>query len=282
MIKIVRNKINVFTKKLLGSKLKWTIPFSGFKPSEIVSSIDTLTDSDLIKINQTINWNCFTVDSHGRRLGSVAWGAKRIEPQIIPDPRIFKMHTRFDLHNKHVLEVGCFEGVHTLGLLEFTNKVTAVDSRIEHVIKTLIRVGLYGKQANVFKCDLDDASFDYNKLSADFLHHVGVLYHLKDPIQHLLRFGKFVKFGLMLDTHYALDSEVTHSYIVDGREYKYKKYLEFGEKEVFSGMYDHSKWLLLEDIINCLKLGGFTKVDIVEQRQERNGPRVLLFAERDL
>ena len=84
----------------------------------------------------------------------------------------------------------------------------------------------------------------------------------------------------MLDTHYCLPEEATHSYVISGKKYPYKKYLEFGTKEAFSGMYDHSKWLLLDDIKGCLIKAGFEKVDIIEKRSERNGPRVLLFAEK--
>jgi len=46
-------------------------------------------------------------------------------------------------------------------------------------------------------------------------------------------------------------------------------------------MYDHSKWLRLEDIMNVLRIAGFRNVNVIEERQERNGPRVLLMAERN-
>ena len=84
----------------------------------------------------------------------------------------------------------------------------------------------------------------------------------------------------MLDTHYCVAGEATKSYFVNGKEYAYMHYMEHGKKEAFSGMYDHSKWLLLDDIISCLKATGFDQVEIIEKRDERNGHRVLLFAER--
>ena len=46
-------------------------------------------------------------------------------------------------------------------------------------------------------------------------------------------------------------------------------------------MYDHSKWLRLDDIVTILRIAGFEKVDILETRRERNGPRALLIAERN-
>jgi hypothetical protein len=46
-------------------------------------------------------------------------------------------------------------------------------------------------------------------------------------------------------------------------------------------MHAHSKWLLLDDLVEILRsLAGFDRVDVAEQREERNGPRVLIFAER--
>ncbi|MDI1307812.1 MAG: class I SAM-dependent methyltransferase [Methylotenera sp.] len=269
----ILGKIRKFQKISLAKKL----PLNGYKPG-LKSYVDNLSDEDLSELNGLLDWNSFISDANGRRFGMVAWGSKRIEPQEIPDKRIVAMHQRFNLNGQHVLEVGCFEGVHTLGLLQYAGKVTAVDSRMDHVVKTIVRCGMHEKSPAVFKCDVELKSQDYSLLACDFIHHVGVLYHLRDPISHLLALKHYVKKGVMLDTHYSLSEEADSSYIVDGREYSYKRYMEYGKKESFSGMYDHSKWLLLDDIVACLKQCGFDNVEIVEKRSERNGPRVLLYA----
>ncbi len=273
--RLVLSRIRRFQKKLLAKKLA----LHGYKPG-LVGHVDALSDDDLIALNGLLDWNSFISDAKGRRFGMVAWGTKRIEPQEIPDKRIIMMHERFNLADKHVLEVGCFEGVHTLGLLQFTDKVTAVDSRVDHVVKTMVRCGMYEKSPIVFQSDIESDRLDFSSLSCDYIHHVGVLYHLKDPVNHLLDLKRYVKQGVMLDTHYALDEDANDVYQVDGQSYRYKRYMEYGKKESFSGMYDHSKWLLLEDIVKCLKQIGFENVDIVEKRNERNGPRVLLFASK--
>jgi len=263
------------------NKMEGRLPQKGYEPnSKDTKYLNLLSDDDLNDLNTMLNWNCFVADGYGRRFGKLAWGSKRNNAQTIPDRRIVGMHERFDLTGKHVLEVGCFEGVHTLGLLEFAEKVTAVDSRVDHVVKTMVRCGMFGKSARVFKCDIENESLNTQLLEADYIHHVGVLYHLKDPVKNLLNMGTYIKSGVMLDTHYCLKNEVTGEYSVNGRNYSYKKYLEYGEKEAFSGMYDHSKWLLLDDIIDCLKASGFSKVEVAEKRNERNGPRALVFAER--
>lgn len=267
-----RIKKRLYTKQL---------PLTGYPiPEHTPCHVDVLCNDDLIKLNALFDWNCFTVDALGRRFGSVGWNNKRINPEIIPDRRILLMQNLFNLKNKSVLEIGCFEGIHTVGLSQYAKNLIAVDSRLDHVAKTLMRCAMYGYYPKVFKCDIESPLQVTNELTADVLHHVGVLYHLKDPISHLLNIGDYIKEGLMLDTHYALPEECTSSYVVNGISYRYKYYQEYGVNEAFSGMYDHSKWLTLDDIISCLKISGFKKISIIEQRNERNGPRVLLFAQR--
>lgn len=264
------------------NRIKKKLPLKGYTEQvNEIKYIDDLDDLDLVRLNNLLNWNCFTVDIHGRRFGSAAWEGKRTEPQPIPDRRIVLMNDGFHLSDKHVLEIGCFEGIHTIGLLRYAKKVTAIDSRIENVVKTIVRCAMYGYSPTVFKHNIEEKPAHMEWLKADVAHHVGVLYHLKDPVQHLLDLNAYIRLGVMLDTHYALEQEATESYQVNGRVYRYKRFKESGYSDVFSGMHDHSKWLLLDDIVEVLRTTGFKNVQIVEKRTERNGPRVLLIAQRD-
>lgn len=257
------------------------LPFRGYTERlNHIKFADSLSDDDLRELNGLLPWRCFITDRHGRRFGAAAWAGKRCEPQAIPDRRIVLLHEKFDLSDKQVLEVGCFEGVHTIGLSQHARQVTAIDSRMENVVKTIVRCAFFGYHPTVFKCDLEARPLNYDWLHADVIHHVGVLYHLADPVRHLLDLKNFVHFGVMLDTHYATEAEATESYRVDGREFKYKRYQEGGHADPFSGVYDHSKWLLLDDITLLLRETGFERVEIVETREERNGPRVLLLARK--
>jgi tRNA (mo5U34)-methyltransferase len=190
------------------------------------------------------------------------------------------MDERFGLADKHVVEFGCFEGIHTIGLSKFARKVTAVDGRIENVVKTIVRAALYGCHPTVFKYDVDQVPVNADLLGADVLHHVGLLYHLADPVRHLLEFGRYIRVGVMLDTHYAVDGEARRSYEVQGKTYHYKMYRELGHDDAFSGLSAHSKWLPLDVIVALLRETGLGQVEVVETRQERNGPRVLLLASR--
>jgi hypothetical protein len=256
-------------------------PLTGFTGEHLVTKyVDHLSDDDLRQLNTILPWKCFTLDANGRRFGDRAWSGKRESPQVIPDPRIVRLNERFGLRDKEVLEVGCFEGIHTIALCAMAKDVTAIDSRIENVIKTIVRTALFGARPAVFKCDVEAAEDATLLAPVDVVHHVGVLYHLRDPVKHLLFLGSIARHGVMLDTHFAMPEQATERYDVDGREFAYKRYGEGGRSDVFSGMYDHAKWLTLRDIRCLLTDASLPRIDIVEERMERNGPRVLLFASK--
>ena len=84
----------------------------------------------------------------------------------------------------------------------------------------------------------------------------------------------------MLDTHVAPADQAKEEMVVDGERFSYMRYAEAGRAEVFSGMYDHAKWLPLDTLTGLLGDAGFSAVDVIEQRAERNGPRVLILAQR--
>ena len=255
--------------------------FNGFTENLVQTKyVDLLSDDELHELNNLLRWNCFTVDSKGRRFGRRAWQGKREKPQPVPDPRIIKLDELFHLRDKRVIEFGCFEGVHTVGLSMFTERVVAVDSRIENVVKTIVRSALFGYAPTVFKCDLEKPNEFARLPQADVLHHVGVLYHLVDPVSHLLDLGGVVRQGIMLDTHFARPEKLHLTYVARGRTFKYRHSDEGGKSEVFSGMGNHAKWLTLDTILSLLSEAGFSAIEHVEEHEERNGPRVLLFARR--
>jgi tRNA (mo5U34)-methyltransferase len=242
--------------------------------------VDDLSDADLAELNAILDWKSFVADRNGRRFGNVAWAGKRTEPQAIPDPRIVLLDEQFSLGDKRVLEIGCFEGNHTLGLSRFAKHVTAVDGRVANVVKTIVRCAMFDVHPTVFKCDVEARPLAVGALQADVVHHVGVLYHLIDPVRHLRDLGQLARLGVMLDTHYALDQEAREAYVVDGKEYRYKRYREFGLADPFSGMHEHSKWLRVDDILGLLAETGLSDVKLLRTRNERNGPRMLVIAGR--
>jgi tRNA (mo5U34)-methyltransferase len=198
----------------------------------------------------------------------------------MPDPRIVALNAKCQLRGRRVLELGCFEGIHTAALCALGASVTAIDARIENVVKTIVRCAMFGHAPTVFVCDLEDAVQCSLLPEVDVLHHVGVLYHLTDPVGHLRLVAPLVGHAIMLDTHFAADPDVNAVYESNGVAYRFRRHVEGGRPEVFSGMRDHAKWLRLDDIVGLLTQLGFDDVEIVDRQNMRNGPRVLLHALR--
>ena len=258
------------------------MPLSGYKENLASSGhVEELSDKDLERLNDILPWQCFTADMRGRRFGNMAWKGKRDLPQEIPDKRIEKLHELFDLRDKDILEIGCFEGVHTIGLCNYSRNVYAIDSRIENVIKTIVRANMFGHRPAVRVFDADsDATPPYIE-QCQIVHHVGVLYHLAEPVRHLLSLkGKMLQ-GILLDTHYATEEMATNQYKAsDGKIYKYHHFKEGGRDEVFSGMHDHAKWLTKDVIFELLSKIGLPEIRIEADSVQRNGPRLTVLAKR--
>lgn len=261
---------------------KAEIPLSGWKEHRVETPfVEILDENQLTELNNILNWNSFSADSAGRRFGRAFRAGKRDRPQVIPDKRVRVLEQEFQLDSRSVLEFGCFEGHHTVALCQRAKAVTAVDGRVENVVKTIVRTAFFDVRPRVFVCDIENPHPDVlNFLKADICFHVGVLYHLKDPVTHLRALGSMIKDGIVLDTHYATGDMAADVYPVGNESFSYHRKAEHGHADVFSGMYDHSKWLLLDDILGSLREAGFDLVSRVETRVERNGPRVLIVAGR--
>lgn len=231
-----------------------------------------------MELNRILRWHSFVTDSRGRRFGGIAWQGRSEKAKRFPNKRTLLMHEAFNLEGRTVLEVGCHEGVHTLGLCRLGARVTAVDGRIENVVKAIVRTAMFDYHPRIFACNVEERPLPVELLAAEFCHHVGVLYHLRDPVSHLFDLGSLISRGILLDTHYALDDEAHDSYDVEGESYPFRVYGEFGYSEVLSGMYDHAKWLPLRVILELLRRVGFTNILKVEPRIGTQGPRVLILA----
>lgn len=199
---------------------------------------------------------------------------KRNLPQKIPDRRISDLHARVDLQGKTILEAGCFEGIHTVGLAQLGGLVSAFDGRIENVVKTMVRCGFLDVQAKIFYWNLEESAPEHVASSYEVLHHVGVLYHLADPIGHLDFLLDRVTDVVWLDTHVARGGDLQHA-THDNFNYRYENFSESGREPPFAGLTEMAKWIHAEDLEGFLVYKGF-EVEILEKRDERNGPRVLM------
>ena len=255
------------------------IPLYGHERPHEIPGIDVLSDAELQELNGLLPWKAFVADSRGRRFGQAASATKRNKPGVIPDPRIVELDRRFRLSDKVVLEIGCFEGIHTVALAKFARHVIACDGRISNIAKTAVRCAMYQVSPTLFTWDVEKEPPKGQSIDCDVLHHVGVLYHLLDPIAHLETVLPHVRHALLLDTHYAAEAQATEVYSAAGREFPFRAYREHGLNDPFSGMYSFARWLRLGDLMDYLRSRGFTKLE-ARERQERNGLRVAIYAER--
>ena len=234
------------------------------------------TDADLAEINALLDWHAGAPLPDGRLLGRLGRSpGKRAAPAAIPDKRIRRLHKMLNLKNKRVLEIGCFEGIHTVGLRQFCEDVTAIDVRPQNVLKTMTRLSWHGVSAHVHQFDAELITPDFP--SFDVIYHIGVLYHLTNPIEHLLNLSKICQ-HLYLDTHVAAPEKANVTLEVAGHTYRAAKHREGGWADPFSGKDSYAVWLTCESLLDALSQAGFAEVQVLEKRAERNGPRVLILA----
>lgn len=241
-----------------------------------------LDDEQLENFNLLLPWAAMTADARGRLIGTAWSDKKRATVHSLIDHRQAAFDQRFPLRGRHVFEAGCFEGIHTLGCLALGAAVTAVDGRVENVLKTLARLWIYGQSANVLLWNFERPPPADLPARWDVLHHVGVLYHLTNPVEHLHELLPRTTGGVLLDTHVARDdAAATESYQVGGVSHRYQRYRETEiDISPFAGLLDHAKWLRVEDLHGILRGHGFPTVETVENRDERNGRRVMIWAFR--
>lgn len=237
-----------------------------------------LSDRALEDINRALPWFAGTQLPDGRIVGRIgAREHKRDSVQVVPDKRIVRLHETLDLSDKRVLEIGCFEGIHTLGLTYFCPSVTAIDVRPLNVIKTLARLSAHGQSAEVYTVDVEEQVTWPHRF--DVVFHCGVLYHLENPVSHLRKVLALCD-TIYLDTHVAASGRDLHTAVFDGCEYRGYRHTEGGWNDPFSGRAATAFWLRVDDVEGLLHGAGFA-TERWSERVERNGARVGLLGRRE-
>ncbi len=229
------------------------------------------SDRDLAEVNELLRWQAGTPLPDGRILGRVgSHGKKYLVPVPIPDRRISRLDEMIPMADLRVLEVGCLEGIHTVGLSMYAREVVALDVRPENVIKTLTRVSWYGANAQVYQANVE---FLDNRFGTfDLTFHCGVLYHLRHPVEHLAAVRRLTR-HMYLDTHVAPEDASPYEFDVDGTNYRGMTYTEAGWEDPFSGADPTAVWLTADSLRDALRTAGFRQIKEIERREERNGPR---------
>lgn len=244
-----------------------------------IAPLPSPSDADLSEINTLLDWHAGAPLPDGRLLGRLDRRAgKRSKPQPIPDARIRLLNRLIPLRHKRVLEVGCFEGIHTVGLSRYCRRLTAIDVRPSNVIKTLTRLSYHRAHAHVFQWDAECIAPDFPH--QDVVFHIGVLYHLMQPVQHLQVLGQICD-HVYLDTHIAdAANDAICTIEVNGQSYQASYRDEGGWSDPFSGKDARALWLTGQSLEDALSHAGFAEITTLQTRRERNGDRVLLLASR--
>lgn len=237
----------------------------------------TLSERALQDLNDALPWFAGTALPDGRIVGRLdARAHKRDTVQPVPDKRIVRLHEALDLSDKTVLEVGCFEGIHTLGLVEFCPRVTAIDVRPLNVVKTLARLSAHGRSAAVYTVDIEQPGAWSGPF--DVIFHCGVLYHLEDPVTHL-RAALTACDAIYLDTHIASPGRDSDEASFGGRTFRGYRHTEGGWSDPFSGRGSSAFWLRRDDIERLFAEAGFS-FEPWSEREERNGARIGVLGRR--
>jgi 2-polyprenyl-3-methyl-5-hydroxy-6-metoxy-1,4-benzoquinol methylase len=249
----------------------------------------TFDKVNLEKLNAMLPWCSYGPVGEGRVLGSAWSPRKRSQPEVFPDALVERLNGRLPLAGKDVLELGCFEGHHSIALAQHASAVWAIDGRIENVIKTLVRVWVEGMEGKVVVNLLDlergtlrDQLAQLGRTAPfDVVHHRGVLYHLSDPVANLVQCTEVCSGALYIHTQAANDEQATETLSWGDRAYAVYRYKEprvaFAP---FAGITSYAHWMSEASLKALLGDLGFGKIDVVRRVDERNGLRLELIASK--
>jgi tRNA (mo5U34)-methyltransferase len=233
------------------------------------------TDEQLAEFQKAHAWSTARPIPDGRMLGAGKADTSRV------DARVEAVRERFG-EGLRVLEIGACEAQHTVLLAPFCREVVALEVRPKNVAGALIRQ-LVNEVTNVRNVVMDVRDVTAAMGRFDLVFHVGVLYHLMNPVEHLIQIGRLDTSALLLDTHYAttdLKKFPDRKIVQDGVTWRTKLYRERGWSDAFSGVEAESAWLYRDDLLSLISAIGFPQIEILRDEVERNGPRIGLLARR--
>ncbi len=249
----------------------------------------TFDAGHLARLNALLPWSSFAKVADDAVLGT-AWSShKRSLVTPYPDPAIEALNRRIPMAGMSALELGCFEGHHSISLGAYCGEVWGIDGRIENVIKTLVRVWLAGLESRITVNLLDlergrmkEQLATLGRTEAfDLTHHRGVLYHLSNPVENLVQCAEVTRRHLYLHTQIAhetqADTTLTHT---AGKFAVFR----FREPNVafapFSGITPYAYWMTKSSLEQLLRELGFAHIETLSLKEQRNGPRLELLASR--
>jgi SAM-dependent methyltransferase len=197
---------------------------------------------------------------------------------------------------KRVLELGPLEGAHS-AMLEWAGaaEVTAIEANSRAYLKCLITKETLGLKNVRFLCGDLMEYLRAHPPRFDVVLAVGVLYHMRQPAEMLLRLAKITDRVVIWTQYFDADRidarpdlkkrfPSHHAAEWDGfrcthHRYEYLEALNWTGFCGGSAPYAH--WLTKADILACLRHGGFDDIRVtLDQPEFQNGPAFLLSASR--
>jgi SAM-dependent methyltransferase len=205
------------------------------------------------------------------------------------DERLKYLLYFLDVRNCRVLELGPFEGYHTVLLDKLgAASIVAIEARRANFERCLSIQKRYELTNVTFVHDDIERLYSGNGTvpvgNVDLVFACGVLYHLSDPAR-ALAWSRSLSSRLFLGTHYV-EPAVKHlypptndDYEFDGQHFLVKRMAEDGGP--LAGLGTSSPWLTLPDLVCILHKVGYTRVDILGTDLHAGVPHVTIIAEAD-
>ena len=184
-----------------------------------------------------------------------------------------KVMKRIGAQPRRVLELGSHEGSHSfqLSALPGVQAVLGLEARQDNVNRAEFVKAVYGANDVQFQVvDLEKSDIvDLGDFETIFCS--GLLHHLSRPWRVLRAMGSVARY-IYLDTHYCV--ECPHE-----RDGFRGRVVRQDVENPQDGTAEEAFWLSFQDLVMQLAYSGFVIHHIVDNRLNRNGPRIRIVAE---
>jgi hypothetical protein len=199
-----------------------------------------------------------------------------------------------DLRNATVLELGPLEGYFSVLLEKLgVTRSVAVEARHENLTKCLHVQQLFGLDKTQFvQHDIERLVRGDEKPafsgSFDFVFALGVLYHLRDPVQ-ALRWTAEIAPALFLGTHYIerrderrYPERLFTEWSVPGAngDYTGKLFADSPDSSA-GGLVAESFWLDEDSLLRALRTAGYDSIHVLGRDLVADFPHITILAEQD-
>jgi hypothetical protein len=194
-----------------------------------------------------------------------------------------------------ILELGPLEAGHTTMLERAgASSITAVEGNTRAYLKCLIVKELLGLERSRFLCGDIQAFLAECAETYDVCLASGVLYHMRQPVEVLNDMAR-VSDRLVLWTHYYDPAVLDHPEVaahfgpetsrtvgdLTFTEHHYDYHAALAWNGFCGGSAHYANWLERDTILECLRLAGFSSIEIgFDEPMAQHGPAFALVARR--